>query len=198
MIEAPDVINHIGGLNSIYAMTTSSNVFVMVSFTYVAFLCTSVALYAPRVIRFPTRNLFQPLSSSVSNDVSVSEITELPLTDTKELIQFSKSLPVHIYVDKDIRDFLKMSNSARKARVLLPQAVPSMTVKLLRDYVDRKFPSLLGQPYILRYHVPGEGSTPKQFMSKLITESLFMYSKSFLKNDYKNCFCSLAAVLCIA
>lgn len=167
MIEVSDVIDHTAEFTSTCAMTTSSNIFMMVSFAYIAFLSTSVISYSPRVARFSTRNLFQPLSSSVSDDVSVSVITELPLRDTTELIQFSKSLPVHIYVDKEILDFLSMPNSARKARVLLPQSAASMTVKLLRDYVDKKLPSLLGQPYILRYSVPGDGSSPKQFTSKL-------------------------------
>ena len=158
-------------------MTASTHVFIMVSFVYIAILFTSIESYVPRGARFPTRNFHQPLSSSVSDDVAASVITELPLSDKQELIQFSKSLPVHIYVDKDILDFLKMSNSARKARVLLPQVVPSMTVKLLREYVDKKLPSLVGQPYILRYHVPGDRCSPKQFTSKLPTEWLSMCHK---------------------
>lgn len=153
-------------------MIASTHVFIMVSFAYIAILFTSVESYVPRGARFATRNFLQPLFSSVSDDIAASVITELPLSDKQELIQFSKSLPVHIYVDKEILDFLKMSNSARKARVLLPQAVPSMTVKLLREYVDKKLPSLLGQPYILRYHVPGDGCSPKQFISKLSTKWL--------------------------
>lgn len=166
MIEVSDVTDHTAQFPTTCAMTTSSYIFVMVSFACVALFSTSVVSYSPRVVRFITRNLFQPLSLSVSDDVSVSVITELPLRDTTELIQFSKSLPVHIYVDKEILNFLSMPNSARKARVLLPQSAASMTVKLLRDYVDKKLPSLLGQPYILRYSVPGDGSSPKQFISK--------------------------------
>lgn len=175
MIEVSDVIDHTAEFTSTCAMTTSSYIFVMVSFAYIAFLSTSVVSFSPRVARFTTRNLFHPLSSSVSDDVSVSVVTELPLRDTTELIQFSKSLPVHIYVDKEILDFLSMPNSARKARVLLPQSAPSMTVKLLRDYVDKKLPSLLGQPYILRYSVPGHGSSPKQFTSKLCLPRIIVY-----------------------
>jgi hypothetical protein len=175
LIEVSDVIDHTAEYPSTCAMTTSSYIFVMVSFAYIAFLSTSVVSYSPRVARFTARNFFQPLSTSVSDDVSVSVITELPLRDTTELIQFSKSLPVHIYVDKEILDFLGMPNSARKARVLLPQSAASMTVKLLRDYVDKKLPSLLGQPYILRYSVPGDGSSPKQFTGKLFLLSITVH-----------------------
>ena len=86
----------------------------------------------------------------------------------KGLIRLSKSLAMNVYVDTDIRIHLNMKNSERKARILLPQEVESITVNSLRDYVDKKFPSLTGQPYILRYQLHNDMASPKQFKGKLL------------------------------
>ena len=127
---------------------------------------------APRLCltRQATRHVFgrsfQPLRDSISEDVTALQISEKQEFVKENLIQFAKSLPVHIYVDGEILFYLKMKNSERKSRFLLPQAVTCMTLDVLRDYINRRIPSLTGQPYVIRYQVPGEKSSPKQFKSK--------------------------------
>jgi hypothetical protein len=81
----------------------------------------------------------------------------------KETFQLGKSLILHVYVDPEIREFLKMRNSERKARIILPQEIEKFTINKLRDIVEKKLPSLGGEPYILRYTLPGEMSSTKQF-----------------------------------
>lgn len=109
---------------------------------------------------------FHPLRNSISEEITESVVSVQPQYAKENLIQFGKSLPVHIYVDGEIISYLKMKNSDRKSRFLLPQAVASMTLNVLRDYVHKRIPSLSGQPYVIRYQVPGEKSTPKQFQGK--------------------------------
>jgi hypothetical protein len=123
-----------------------------------------------RLIRQASRNpfgcSFQSLRNSISEEVTASQVSEQPQYVKENLIQFGKSLPVHIYVDGEIISYLKMKNSDRKSRFLLPQAVASMTLNVLRDYITRRIPTLSGQPYVIRYQVPGEKTTPKQFQGK--------------------------------
>lgn len=94
-----------------------------------------------------------------SEDLSVTKEIE----DKKETFLLSKSLILHVYVDSEIRQFLKMKNSERKARILLPQEIEKITVKMLRDIVEKKLPKLCGEPYVLRYTLPGEMTSTKQF-----------------------------------
>lgn len=68
----------------------------------------------------------------------------------KQLI-LEKSLPVHVYIDADIRSHLGMRNSDRKARILLPLVVDELTVTFIRQIIEHKFPPLYHQQYILRY-----------------------------------------------
>ena len=109
---------------------------------------------------------FDLLRASTSTEVIDSQ--QETYSEGANLIQLAKSLPVHIYVDGEIRTFLNMKNSERKGRILLPQTTADITIRMLRDYIERKFPSLLEQPYILRYQVPGEKLPPKQFTGKAV------------------------------
>jgi hypothetical protein len=84
----------------------------------------------------------------------------------KETFHLGKSLILHVYVDPEIREFLKMRNSERKARILLPQEIEKISVNMLRDMVEKKLPKLGGEPYILRYILPGEMTSTKQFNGK--------------------------------
>lgn len=133
--------------------------------------------HAPLAARYVPRRSCRSLRSSVEDGISTPQLTEQlrAVGEKKDLIHFSKSLPLHIYVDLDIRIFLKMKNSERKARILLPQTTASMTIQTLRDSIDRKFPSLNGQPYILRYEVPGEKISPRQFIGMANWTFVFMY-----------------------
>ena len=98
-----------------------------------------------------------------------STVDETSITQT--LYTLPKSLPLHVYVDADIRTFLQMRNAERKARILLPQEIEQGTLSIanLRDMIERKFPRLHGQPYQLRYQPPTDGELktllPRQFQS---------------------------------
>ena len=117
--------------------------------------------YSKMAVRYQYPKPFDFPLASTSTEVADSQLETF--SSGADLIQLAKSLPVHIYVDGEIRTFLNMKNSERKGRILLPQTTADITIKMLRDYIEKKFPSLLGQPYILRYQVPGEKIPAKQF-----------------------------------
>ena len=84
-----------------------------------------------------------------------------------DMIRLRKSLPIHVYVDTEIRNFLSMKNSERKVRIMLPQEIEEMTSQTLRDYVEKKLPKLSGQPYILRFQMPDATAiSARQFAGK--------------------------------
>lgn len=131
-----------------------------------AFYLAPRSCFARQAFRGIFGSSFLSLRNSISEGITASQVSEQPQSVQENLIQFEKSLPVHIYVDGEIITYLKMKNSERKSRFVLPQAVASMTLDVLRDYVRRRIPSLNGQPYVIRYQVPGEKSSPKQFKGK--------------------------------
>lgn len=116
---------------------------------------------------------------SISLDLDSSTIPTQKTSSypKKDMIRLSKSLPVHIYVDTDIRAFLGMKNSERKARIMLPLEIEEMTRQTLRDYVEKKLPKLSGEPYILRFQVPDQMSImPRQFEGSMTVTSALVAS----------------------
>ena len=70
-------------------------------------------------------------------------------------------LPVNIYVDTDIRSFLKMKNADRKTKIHLSQKIdPSiMGIQALRAVVEKKHVALRGQPYDLLFQLTENTAT---------------------------------------
>ena len=128
------------------------------------------------------------LHSTISDEMPLAVLENQPFLPAKsETINLGKSLPIHVYVDPEIRTFLNMKNSERKVRLLLPQEIENMTVKTLREYVDRKLPSLAGQPYILRYQISNQMASPMQFKGTHCTiksESTFLSCPDRLLLEY--------------
>lgn len=60
-----------------------------------------------------------------------------------------------------------MQNHERKSRVILPAEMTEerITNQYLRELIEKKLISLSNQPYIVRLHVPGTSSSPKQYSS---------------------------------
>jgi hypothetical protein len=86
---------------------------------------------------------------------------------TEPLFTFAKSLPLHIYVDAEIRSHLNMANSERKARICLPREIDEkLSVQSLREIIENKFPRLTNQPYVLRFQVPGAVTAPRKVPNK--------------------------------
>ena len=95
-----------------------------------------------------------------------------------------RALPLQIYVDAEVRNHLNMRNSDRKARIYLPanyigesvggiessgsfataSSENKISVKAIRNVVEKRFISLQEQPYVLRYQLPGVMSARKQFL----------------------------------
>ena len=127
-------------------------------------------------------------SISLNLDSSTKPAQRTSSDPKKDMIRLDKSLPVHIYVDTDVRAFLGMKNSERKARIMLPQEIEEMTRQTLRDYVEKKLPKLSGQPYILRFQVPDQMSiTPRQFEgSRAVASTLLFFCVHFyVANSYR-------------
>ena len=83
---------------------------------YVLLLCIEVA--------FSMLNKFDKLKISTSFRAFTSITTHIPQTLSPEPGSEPsklKSIPINIYVDSDVRKYLNMRNSDRKARVFLPQ-----------------------------------------------------------------------------
>lgn len=76
-----------------------------------------------------------------------------------------KQVPINVYIDKDIRTHMKMKNSDRKARAYLGNS-SEISVNSLRRLVEKKFPVLKDQPYLVRYCLPTRPITlPKPLLS---------------------------------
>lgn len=103
-----------------------------------------------------------PPIDHLNEDHKEKEQNTTATTTPTTITRLQKSLPLHVYVDNEIRGFLSMKNSERKARILLPKEIETMTVESLRNVIEKKFPSLLGEPYVLRYQLPGD-IPPQQF-----------------------------------
>ena len=101
-----------------------------------------------------------------------------------------KPLTLNIYVEKQIRDHLNMRNSDRKAKVFLSQDVvegegeaqKQVTMKSLRSIIERRFPPLYHQPYVIRYGVKGiNNDKPRQYASD--TDVMTSVQHSFHSNE---------------
>ena len=108
--------------------------------------------------------------NSVSENVAetvdgraVSSIKAEGTSTNEPFFTFAKSLPLHIYVDAEIRSHLNMANSERKARICLPREIDeTLSVQSLREIIENKFPRLTNQPYVLRFQVPGAVTAPRK------------------------------------
>lgn len=63
---------------------------------------------------------------------------------------------LNVYVDKEILSFLQMKNYERKQRILLSRYTKegdaaSYSIESIRRIIEKKLPSLEGQPFKLRY-----------------------------------------------
>ena len=82
----------------------------------VLLLCIEVA--------FSMLNKFDKLKISNSFRAFTSITTHIPQTLSPEPEPSKlKSIPINIYVDSDVRKYLNMRNSDRKARVFMPQVI---------------------------------------------------------------------------
>lgn len=113
---------------------------------------------------------FVPSIYSVLRDITVPG--ELPKQHPEhsrgEKIQ-KVPLVVSVYVDRDILTHLNMKNHERKNRIMLSRSVESYSIKSIRGIIETKCPSLVDQPYKLRYNVPTPNggrmiSGPKAFL----------------------------------
>ena len=60
-----------------------------------------------------------------------------------------------MYIDSEIRSYLKIKNQSRKVRFFVPKdkQVDDMTLKLLRQMIEAKVEPLVNQPYGLTYRI---------------------------------------------
>ncbi len=65
------------------------------------------------------------------------------------------SVPIDVYIDSEIRSYLKIKNQSRKVRFFVPKdkQVDDMTLKLLRQMIETKVEPLVNQPYGLTYRI---------------------------------------------
>jgi len=99
-----------------------------------------------------------PLSSGDGNILNNDIKKKITSTSIK------KEAVLTVYVDTEIRSYLNMKNSDRKARLILPQDYgSSATSSSLKGFIEKRLLSLHKQPYVLRYQLEGYMNTPKQF-----------------------------------
>jgi len=132
------------------------------------------SLKLEKSIVLATRARFR--SSIYQQASSVTDIQE-----RKHAAQPRNPLILNIYVDKEILSYLEMKNFERKQRILLSRYTKegdavNYSVKNIRTIIENKLPSLIGQPYKLRYGTLVDSINtmkPHQKLKDSADESLF-------------------------
>ena len=124
-------------------------------------------------------------STDISYDVHDKTDTSLESIDSSNNLKPNKekikSVPVQLYIDYDIRSYLKLKNHERKSRIYIQQNPDILTIKLIREIIENKITSLSNQSYILRYASVDKITKLLKFKNDDSVKELFMNTSNIIK-----------------